>query len=30
MGNALAKMPWNKTASEPSAADAIGQIPAQN
>jgi rhodanese-related sulfurtransferase len=29
MGNALSKMPWNKTASEPTAADAIGQIPAQ-
>lgn len=28
MGQALAKMPWNKTASEPSARDAIDQIPA--
>ncbi|GAB4097988.1 rhodanese-like domain-containing protein [Sinomonas halotolerans] len=27
MGNALARMPWNKAASEPTAADAIGQIP---
>ena len=29
MGNALSKMPWNKTASEPTAA-AINQIPAGN
>ena len=27
MGQALAKMPWNKTASEPTAASAIGQLP---
>ena len=28
MGQALSKMPWNKTASEPTAASAIGQLPA--
>lgn len=27
MGQALAKMPWNKTASEPTARTAIGQLP---
>ncbi len=27
MGQALAKLPWNKTASEPTAASAIGQLP---
>ena len=30
MGNALSKMPWNKTATEPTAAAAINQIPAGN
>ncbi|OMH34302.1 rhodanese-like domain-containing protein [Tersicoccus sp. Bi-70] len=27
MGQALAKMPWNRTAEEPTAASAIGQLP---
>ena len=28
MGKALSKMPWNKTAAEPTAKSAIGQLPA--